>query len=132
MYQDNIHWIRAERAAWRDAQKLHVEVKRRADEIRMAEIEAEAEEIKGADEIKMQMAQLEADKEQAKIEADKELALIELELKAQQDQASARYATTPPPRNKGAKSPKLPFFIDVLNTTLKMQQVGRKTHGLLS
>ena len=32
---------REERAAWRDAQKLHEEEKRRADEIRMAEIQAD-------------------------------------------------------------------------------------------
>ena len=74
-----------------------------------------------ADEIKIQIAQIEAAKEQAKIvaakelakiEADKELAPKELELKAQQDQASTRHATTPPPYNKDAKSPKLPSFID--------------------
>ena len=56
---------REERAAWRDAQKFHAEEKKRADEI------------------KIQIAQIETVKEQAKIEADKEL-----ELKAQQDQAS--------------------------------------------
>ena len=94
--------------------------RKRADEIRMAEIEAEAEE-KRADEIKIQMEQIEADKEQAKIEAakkqarieaDKELALKELELKAQQDQASTSLAATPPPCNKDANSPKLPSFIE--------------------
>ena len=39
---------REERAAWSDAaaQKLHAEEKKRADEIRMAEIEAEAEDNK--------------------------------------------------------------------------------------
>ena len=47
----------------------------------------------------------------AKIEAEKELSLREIELKAQ-DQASACLAATPPPRNKDAKSPKLPSFID--------------------
>ena len=47
----------------------------------------------------------------AKIEAEKELTLREMELKAQ-DQASASLAATPPPRNKDAKSPKLPSFID--------------------
>ena len=31
---------------------------------------------------------------------------------AQQDQASTSHATTPSPRNKDAKSPKLPSFID--------------------
>ena len=77
-----------------------------------AEAEAEerkradqAEEKRRADEIKVQMA---------KIEADKELALKEMELQAQQAQvqATTSSATTPPPRNKDAKSPKLPSFID--------------------
>ena len=123
---------RQERADWRDAQKFYVEEKKRADEIRLAEIQAEAEEKKRADElqaeekkradeIKIQIAKIEAAKEhakieavkgQAKIEADKELALEELELKAQQGQASASLAATPPPRNKDSKSPKLPSFID--------------------
>ena len=85
---------REERAAWRN--------------IRMTELQAE--EKKRADEIRF--AQIEAAKEQAKIEAEKELALIELELKAQQSQAGASPATTPTPRNKDAKSPKLPSFID--------------------
>ena len=69
----------------------------------------QAEEKKRADEIPF--AQIEAAKEQAKIEAEKELALKELELKAQQSQAGASLAATPPPRNKDAKSPKLPSFI---------------------
>ena len=85
---------REERAAWRN--------------IRMTELQAEDK--KRADEIKM--AQIEAAKQQAKIEAEKELALKELELKAQQSQAGASLAATPPPRNKDAKSPKLPSFID--------------------
>ena len=62
--------------------------------------------------IRMTELQTEAAKEQAKIEAEKELALKELELKAQQSQAGASLAATPPPRNKYAKSPKLPSFID--------------------
>ena len=37
---------REERTAWRDAQKLHAEEKKRADEIRMAEIETEVEDKK--------------------------------------------------------------------------------------
>ena len=103
---------REERAAWREAQKrqveirmaeLHVEDKKRADEL-------QAEREKRADEIRF--AQIEAAKEQAKIEAKKELALKELEMKAQQSQASTSPAATPPPRNKDAKSPKLPSFID--------------------
>ena len=85
---------REERAAWREDRK-------RADQ---------AEEKKRADEIRF--AQIETAKEQAKIEAEKELALKELELKAQQSQASTSLAATPPPRNKDAKSPKLPSFID--------------------
>ena len=79
---------REERAAWRN--------------IRMTELQTEAEEKRRADEIKVQMA---------KIEAEKELTLREMELKAQ-DQASASLAATQPPRNKDAKSPKLPSFID--------------------
>ena len=57
---------REETAAWRNIQmaELQAEEKKRADEIRFAQIEAA--------------------KEQAKIEAEKELALKELELKAQQ------------------------------------------------
>ena len=96
---------REERAAWRVAQKFHAEEKKRADEIRLAEIAAEAEEKKRADEIKVQMAQ---------IEVDRELKLKELELQAQQAQTKATIssAATPPPRNKDAKSPKLPSFID--------------------
>ena len=80
----------------------------------MAEIQAEAEEKKRADEshIKIQIAQIEAAKEQAKI--DKELKFKEMELQAQQAQAqaTASSATIPPPRNKDAKSPNLPYFID--------------------
>ena len=63
-----------------------------------------------ADEIKILIAQIEAAKEQAKI--DKELKLKEMELQAQQGEASASLAATPPPCNKDAKSPKLPSFID--------------------
>ena len=114
---------REERAAWRVAQKFHAEEKKRADEIRMAEIQAEkradelqAEEKKGADEIRL-----------AQIGVEKELKIKEMELQAQ---ATASSATTPTPRDKDAKSPKLPSFIDekmnltatcyVLNATLKM------------
>ena len=81
--------------------ELQGEDKKRADEIRIAQIGAEAEEKKRADEIRF-----------AQIEAEKELALKELELKAQQSQVGASIAATPPPRNKDAKSPKLPSFID--------------------
>ena len=120
---------REERAAWREAQKMQAqanvelakiraeaeaeerkradqaEEKRRADEIRFAQIEAAKEQAK-----------IEAAKEQAKLEAEKELKIKEMELQAQQAQAqvtaSASLAATPPPRNKDAKSPKLPSFID--------------------
>ena len=53
---------RQERADWRDAQKFYVEGKKRADEIniQIAKIEAPKEQAK-----------IEAAKEQAKIEADK-------------------------------------------------------------
>ena len=45
---------------------------------------------------------------------EKELKIKEMELQAQQAQvqATTSSATTPPPRNKDAKSPKLPSFID--------------------
>ena len=115
---------REERAAWREAQKMQAqadvelakiraeaeaeerkradqaEEKRRADEIRFAQIEAAKEQAK-----------IEAAKEQAKLEAEKELKIKEMELQAQA-QVTASSATTPPPRNKDAKSPKLPSFID--------------------
>ena len=116
---------RQERADWRDAQKFYVEEKKRADEIRLAEIQAEAEEKKRADEmqaeekkradeIKLQISKIEAAKEQAKVEAEKELKIKEIELQAEQAQAQATTssATTPPPHNKDAKSPKLLSFID--------------------
>ena len=81
---------REERAAWRDAQKqkLHVEKKKRADEIWMAEIEAEAEEKKRAVETEAEEKKRDDDIriQMAKIEADKELALKHLERKAQEDQ----------------------------------------------
>ena len=88
---------REERAAWREAQKRQVEIrmaelqaedKKRADEIHMAE---------RADKIKIQIAQIEAAKEQAKLEAEKELKIKEMELQAQQAQAqaTASSATTP-------------------------------------
>ena len=98
---------REERAAWREAQKMQAQA-----DVELAKIraEAKAEEKKRADEIRF--AQIEAAKEQAKIEAEKELALKELELKAQQSQASTSPAATPLPRNKDAKSRKLPAFID--------------------
>ena len=94
---------REERAEWRKIRmaELQAEDKKRADEIHMAE---------RADEIKIQIAQIEAAKEQAKLEAEKELKIKEME--QAQAQVTASSATTPPPRNKDAKSPKLPSFID--------------------
>ena len=86
---------REERVAWR-------EEKKRADEL-------QAEEKRRADEIRF--AQIEAAKEQTKLEAEKELKFKEMELQAQA-QVTASSAATPPPRNKDAKSPKLPSFID--------------------
>ena len=68
--------------------------KERADEIRMAEIQAEAEKEGEADEIQIQMA---------KIEADKELTLKEMELNAQ-DQTSTNAVVDAPPHNRDAKS----------------------------
>ena len=95
---------RQERAAWRDAQKFHAEEKKRADEIRIAEIEAEAEEKKKANEIKIQklkkeQAKLEAKNEQAKLEAYKEVKIKEMEFQDQQAKASSSPATPlhPPP-----------------------------------
>ena len=87
---------REERAAWREAEK-----KKSADEIHMAEIQAE--EKKRADEIQIQI-------QIAKIEADKELTLKDMELKAQAQESTC--AADQPPRNRDAKSPKLPAFIN--------------------
>ena len=126
---------RVERVAWRETQKmqaqadvelakiraeaeaeekkradeLQAEEKRRADEIRFAQIEAAKEQAKI--EAAKEQAKIEAAKEQAKLEAEKELKIKEMELQAQA-QVTASSATTPPPRNKDAKSPKLPSFID--------------------
>ena len=87
---------REERLAWRNIQIAELQV----------------EEKKRTDEVKIQMAQIEAVKEQAKVAVKEELALKELELKAQQVQATTSSATTPPPRNKDARSQKLLSFID--------------------
>ena len=100
---------REEKAVWREAQKMQAQADVELAKIR-AEAEAEerkradqAEEKKRADEIRF-----------AQIEIEKELKIKEMELQAQQAQAQATIssATTPPPRNKDAKSPKLPSFID--------------------
>ena len=72
--------------------ELQAEEKKRADEL-------QAEEKKRADDM-------------AQIETEKELKIKEMELQAQQAQANTSAAITPPPRNKDAKSPKLPSFID--------------------
>ena len=122
---------REERAAWREEKKradelqaeekkradeLQAEEKRRADEIRFAQIEAAKEQAKIEAVKEQAKIEAEAAKEQAKLEAEKELKIKEMELQAQQAQAqvtaSASLAATPPPRNKDAKSPKLPSFID--------------------
>ena len=113
---------REERAAWRNirmtelqaeekkrADELQAEEKRRADEICFAQIEAAKEQAKI--EAAKEQAKIEAAKEQAKLEAEKELKIREMELQAQA-QVTASSATTPPPRHKDAKSPKLPSFID--------------------
>ena len=90
---------REERAAWRDAQKFHAEEKKRADEIRMAEIQAEAEEKKRADELQAEEKRR-ADKIQlAQIEIEKELKIKEMELQAQA-QATTSSASTPALRKK--------------------------------
>ena len=57
------------------------------------------------------MVQSKEIKDQAKREAEKEIPLKDMELKAQA-QASSNAAVNPPPRNRDAKSPKLPDFID--------------------
>ena len=76
--------------------------------------EAEAEEKKRADELQAEEKKRADEIRFARIEAEKELKIKEMELQAQQAQAqvTASSATTPPPRNKDAKSPKLPSFID--------------------
>ena len=86
------------------------QTQRKRGGIHIAEIEAAKEQAK-IEAVKEQ-TKIEPAKEQAKIEAEKELVLKELELKAQQDQASTSLAAVAPPRNKDAKSWKLPSFID--------------------
>ena len=102
---------REERAAWKVAQKFHAEEKKRADEIRMAEIQAEAEEKKRADILQAEKEKRTYKIRLAQMEIDKELKVKEMELQAQQAQTTTSPATTPAPRNKHAKSPKLPSFI---------------------
>ena len=63
---------REERAAWRESQKRQVE-------IRMAELQAEDKKRADESHIKIQIAQIEAAKEQAKIEAAKEQAKTKAE-----------------------------------------------------
>ena len=72
--------------------ELQAEEKMRADE---------SEEKKRSEEIWL-----------AQTEIEKELKIKEMELQAQQAQATTSSATTPPTRNKDAKSPKLPSFRD--------------------
>ena len=84
---------REERAAWREAQKMQAQA-----DVELAKIraEAEAEERKRADESEEKRRADEIKIQLAKIQAEKELALKELELKAQQSQAGASLAATPP------------------------------------
>ena len=86
----------------REQQKLDREERAEWREIRMAE--SQEKEKKRADEIRF--AQIEAAKEQARIEADKALKIKEIDLQAQHAQAQATIssAATLPPRNKDAKS----------------------------
>ena len=96
---------REEKAAWREAQKMQAQADVALAKIRAEAERVEAEEKRRANEIQIQIA---------KIQTDKELALKEMELQeqARQAQASTSPAATPPIRNKDAKSPKLPSFID--------------------
>ena len=103
---------------WIERKGLHrnynyAEEKKRADEIQMAEIQAEAEEKKRADKIQAEGKKraVEIRMQMSKIEADKELTLKEMEPKAQA-QESGGAAVDPPHSNRDAKSPKLPAFID--------------------
>ena len=70
-----------------------------------------AEEKRRADEV--QVAQINADRarDRTKIQADRELALKEVKLKTQA-QANTSAKVDPSPHNRDAKSPKLPAFVD--------------------
>ena len=107
---------REERAAWREAQKMQaqadIELAKIRAEADQAEADREAEEKKRADELQTEEKKRADEIRLAQIEIEKELKIKEMELQAQQAQATASSATTPPPRNKDAKSPKLPSFID--------------------
>ena len=107
---------REERAAWREAQKMQAQEDIELAKIRAEADRAEAEEKKRADELQAEEKKRADENRFAQIEAEKELKIKEMELQAQQAQAqvtaSASLAATPPPRNKDAKSPKLPSFID--------------------
>ena len=73
---------REERAVWRDTQKRQVEIRmaelQAEDKKRADEIQAENQKWAEVNQIQIQMAQIEAAKEQARIEADKELTFKEL------------------------------------------------------
>ena len=103
---------REEKAAWREAQKMQaqadIELAKIRAEADRAEADWEAEEKKRADELQAEEKKRADEIRLAQIEIEKELKIKEMELQAQQAQAQA----TPPPRNKDAKSPKLPSFID--------------------
>ena len=82
-----------------------------------------------------------ADESEDKKRADEiQTAQIEKELKIKEMKLQASSATTPPPRNKDAKSPKVPSFIDedeLDSYLLRFECYAEnapwvKTHGLLS
>ena len=109
---------REERAAWREAQKMQaqadIELAKIRAEADRAEADREAEEKRRADELQAEEKKRADEIRLAQIQIEKELKIKEMELQAQQAQAQATAgsATTPPPRNKHAKSLKIPSFID--------------------
>ena len=77
-------------------------------DVELAKVRAEADQA----EVKrwageFQMAQIEIDKE-----LKNSIKMMKLQAQQAQAQATASFATTPPPRNKDANSPKLPSFIN--------------------
>ena len=62
---------REERVAWRDAQNLYAEEKKRADKIQMWEIQAEAKEKKRADKMQTEKKKRADEIQMAKVVADK-------------------------------------------------------------
>ena len=102
---------REDRAAWRGTQTMQADLElaklraeaeeKRADEILMAEIQAEAEKKKRADKIQM-----------AKVEADKELAIKELVLKPRYKPVLMLQLIHLPATEMLSSRPKLPAFIN--------------------